>query len=82
MTQLTISNLLRRMSIYSLLHLENRVFVGNLKQKSPIIDGSFAKNYLQLEASNGSWPPYIHVQPIASRVSFLHSQIPIVDLVL
>jgi len=35
------------------------IFIGHLLQKSPIISASFAKNDMQLEASNGSSPPCI-----------------------
>ena len=35
------------------------IFIGHSPQKSPIIGGSFAKNDLQLKASNGSSTPCI-----------------------
>jgi len=43
------------------------IFIGLFPQKNPIISGSFAKQYLQLEASYGSSPPCTCHDPLASN---------------
>ena len=46
------------------------IFIGHFPQKSPIIRGSFAKNYLQLKASYGSLLPCIDI--VETSVVVIH----------